>query len=176
MKIKPIETHYKGYRFRSRLEARWAVFFDSMGIEYQYELEGFEFPNGTRYLPDFFLPCPEYMKESIPALPDGKWVEVKGSKTPTEEEQNKLFLLSQMTGQECVMLCGTVGDQEVYTAFDGKLHKRVFPEIDSRFRLFTLLFLATPELVSRIEKAITAARSARFEFGETTTPGKDDRE
>ena len=29
MEIKPIETHYKGYRFRSRLEARWAVFFDA---------------------------------------------------------------------------------------------------------------------------------------------------
>ena len=27
--IKPIETNYKGYRFRSRLEARWAVFFDA---------------------------------------------------------------------------------------------------------------------------------------------------
>lgn len=25
-----IETEYKGYRFRSRLEARWAVFFDTL--------------------------------------------------------------------------------------------------------------------------------------------------
>lgn len=25
--IKPIETIYNGYHFRSRLEARWAVFF-----------------------------------------------------------------------------------------------------------------------------------------------------
>jgi hypothetical protein len=39
MDIKPIETRYNGYRFRSRLEARWAVFFDTLGIEYQYELE-----------------------------------------------------------------------------------------------------------------------------------------
>jgi hypothetical protein len=28
--IKAIETSYKGYRFRSRLEARWAVFFDAL--------------------------------------------------------------------------------------------------------------------------------------------------
>lgn len=55
MTIKAIETVYKGYKFRSRLEARWAVFFDALGIEYQYEPEGFEF-NGIRYLPDFFLP------------------------------------------------------------------------------------------------------------------------
>ena len=50
--IQPIETRYKGYRFRSRLEARWAVFFDSLGITWEYEPEGFETPHG-RYLPDF---------------------------------------------------------------------------------------------------------------------------
>jgi hypothetical protein len=41
--IKPIETRYKGYRFRSRLEARWAVFFDTMEIPWEYEKEGFKF-------------------------------------------------------------------------------------------------------------------------------------
>lgn len=54
--IKAIETVYKGYRFRSRLEARWAVFFDMLGIEWVYEQEGFEMEDGTRYLPDFYLP------------------------------------------------------------------------------------------------------------------------
>ena len=55
MEIKAIETHYNGYKFRSRLEARWAVFFDEAGIEYQYEPEGFT--NGEDcYLPDFYLP------------------------------------------------------------------------------------------------------------------------
>ena len=33
MEVKPIETTYNGYKFRSRLEARWAVFFDSAEIE-----------------------------------------------------------------------------------------------------------------------------------------------
>ena len=55
MDIKPIETVYNGYRFRSRLEARWAVFFDTAGIKYEYEPEGFELCDGTRYLPDFYL-------------------------------------------------------------------------------------------------------------------------
>jgi len=41
--IKAIETVYKGYRFRSRLEARWAVFFENVGIKWEYEKEGFEF-------------------------------------------------------------------------------------------------------------------------------------
>lgn len=54
MSIKPIETVYNGYKFRSRLEARWAVFFDAMNIKYQYEPEGFDL-DGTYYLPDFYL-------------------------------------------------------------------------------------------------------------------------
>ena len=67
--IKAIETTYKGYRFRSRLEARWAVFFDVLRIEWEYEKEGFVVgPNqDVSYLPDFFLP------ES------NTWVEVKGA-------------------------------------------------------------------------------------------------
>lgn len=54
--IKAIETIYNGYRFRSRLEARWAVFFDEANIEYEYEPEGFIGYCGAKYLPDFYLP------------------------------------------------------------------------------------------------------------------------
>jgi hypothetical protein len=59
--IKPIETRYAGCRFRSRLEARWAVFFDALDIEWQYEPQGFEIGlsdevHTRRYLPDFYLP------------------------------------------------------------------------------------------------------------------------
>ena len=46
--IQAIETRYNGYRFRSRLEARWAVFFDEMGIEYEYEIEGFDLVSVSR--------------------------------------------------------------------------------------------------------------------------------
>ena len=53
--IKAIETVYNGYRFRSRLEARWAVFFDACLIKYHYEPEGFRLYDGTFYLPDFYL-------------------------------------------------------------------------------------------------------------------------
>ena len=53
--IKAIETEYDGHRFRSRLEARWAVFFNAVGLTYEYEIEGFEM-DGTRYLPDFYIP------------------------------------------------------------------------------------------------------------------------
>jgi len=62
-----IETEYKGYLFRSRLEARWAVFFDAIGVEWRYETEGYEVGE-HRYLPDFWLPASR------------AWVEVKGDK------------------------------------------------------------------------------------------------
>jgi len=56
--MKAIETVYNGYRFRSRLEARWAVFFDAIELEYQYEPQGFM--TGDKedifYLPDFYFP------------------------------------------------------------------------------------------------------------------------
>lgn len=53
MHLQPIETEYKGYKFRSRLEARWAVFFDALNLKWQYEVEGFSLSDGRYYLPDF---------------------------------------------------------------------------------------------------------------------------
>jgi hypothetical protein len=47
------------------MEARWAVFFDAAGIEWQYEHEGFNV-NGTYYLPDFWLPQLEIFAEAKP--------------------------------------------------------------------------------------------------------------
>jgi hypothetical protein len=56
--VKSKKTSYNGIPFRSKLEAQWAVFFDHLKIEYQYEPEwdevefgGFLFP----YKPDFYL-------------------------------------------------------------------------------------------------------------------------
>ena len=54
--IKAIQTEYNGIKFRSRLEAKWAVFFDTAKIRYEYEPEGYETEEGQRYLPDFYLP------------------------------------------------------------------------------------------------------------------------
>lgn len=55
--ITPIETLYAGCRFRSRLEARWAVFFDSLNIKWEYEPQGYTVGKDKQpYLPDFRLP------------------------------------------------------------------------------------------------------------------------
>jgi len=55
VEIKALPSFYRGVKFRSRLEARWAALFDHYEIVWGYEPEGFETPSG-RYLPDFYLP------------------------------------------------------------------------------------------------------------------------
>jgi hypothetical protein len=65
--IKAIETTYAGIKFRSRLEARWAVIFDQTGISWTYEPEGYRLSDGQWYLPDFYLTDLDV------------WVEVKGA-------------------------------------------------------------------------------------------------
>lgn len=54
--MRAIRTRYKGIEFRSMLEAQWAKFFDAIKMPYSYEQEGYEFNDGTKYLPDFYLP------------------------------------------------------------------------------------------------------------------------
>jgi hypothetical protein len=71
--VRPIPTRYAGCHFRSRLEARWAVFFDQLGIQWEYELEGFEVgPEHDRrnYLPDFWLPGENCWAEIKSGSPD----------------------------------------------------------------------------------------------------------
>lgn len=54
--IKSLDTSYKGYKFRSRLEAKWAYYFDQVGVKYEYEPTGFSLGELGCYLPDFYLP------------------------------------------------------------------------------------------------------------------------
>ena len=85
--IKCIETEYKGYRFRSRLEARWAVFFDACGVKWEYEPEGFALGDGIYYLPDFLL-HDVWAKESYFG---DLWVEVKGEMTELDAVKIREF-------------------------------------------------------------------------------------
>lgn len=72
--MKAIPTEYNGWAFRSRLEARWAVFFDALAIKYEYEKEGYDLATAGYYLPDFWFP------HSVSALAEegwGLWCEIK---------------------------------------------------------------------------------------------------
>lgn len=102
MDIKPIETVFKGFKFRSRLEARWAVFFETLGIPWEYEKEGYDL-NGTWYLPDFFLPTVGLRSSGKPGI----WIEVKSLEHKgTAEETAKYFNLYRATGYPLVLYKG----------------------------------------------------------------------
>lgn len=54
--MKAIETEYNGILFRSRLEARWAILFDALKLEWVYEPDCFVLSNNQKYTPDFYMP------------------------------------------------------------------------------------------------------------------------
>ena len=91
--MKPINTSFDGYYFRSRLEAKWAVFFKALGLNYSYEKEGYKLNNGDRYLPDF------YIKDW------DAFIEIKADK-PTAEEIKKCAELNLNSGKLVLLIYG----------------------------------------------------------------------
>lgn len=187
--MKAIETKYKGYRFRSRLEARWAVFFDTLGVKWEFEREGFEltydhgghaehcgeygctcdpatleaFP--VRYLPDFFV----HMLARFSRYPgSGYWVEIKGQR-PTEIEITKLQMLCNKSGHNGYLFVGppTSDDGELCYAFTaGAQHPTA-----SMFFHSAVCQVCSPRCkYDQYLKAVEASRAARFEFGERGLP------
>jgi len=155
-----IPTDYHGYRCRSRLEARWIVFFEHMGIDFLYEPEGFEFEDGTRYLPDFYLPQIRF------------WAEVKPAEF-TAEELHKAESLVRASHRNLLMLVGPP-DFRNYTGltFDSGEVTDVPYILDifnySRAWKEARLFgqpdeLSEEDASKRYKNAVYDARGARFE-------------
>ena len=88
-----IKTTYNGVNFRSRLEAKWARFFDLMGWKYEYEPYDL---NG--WIPDFIL----FGEDEI-------LVEVKPFSKFEDFDTNKLFNATKGTEKEVkeLLLLGT---------------------------------------------------------------------
>lgn len=80
-RIPAIETRAYGCRFRSRLEARWAVFLTEAGFSWEYEPEGAELSAG-RYLCDFRVTGPNggriwlEVKPPVDTVDDPRWLEL----------------------------------------------------------------------------------------------------
>lgn len=171
--MKAIETKYKGYRFRSRLEARWAVFFDALGVKWEYEKEGYDLGEAGWYLPDFWLPDVSL------------WAEVKPGGFDTIAMQ-KASLLVKSTGHGCVLLDGVpdcVSYEYIYIeeAADGEIFMsdlvisqyHGYPQHEHRFYSDTgWEDRKSPDdfrfsgMFDDVPAAVAAARSARFEHGE----------
>ena len=91
-----IQTKYHGVLFRSRIEARWAVFYDALGIEWEYEKEGYQLPgNLGAYLPDFWIP-------SLSC-----WIEIKGA-NPSKAERDKCEALATITNHVVYLFYGKI--------------------------------------------------------------------
>lgn len=164
--IKAIETRYKGCRFRSRTEARWAVLFDALDIRWEYEKEGFDLYGVGKYLPDFWLPDLDI------------WVEVKGGEA-SGSELARCGALADET-EKCVLLVmGTPeeGAEQIWFFAPGRSGQSGCV-LTSRGNAIcknkiTVGFGSARKLSGRasvpnsfLRKAINKARSARFEHGE----------
>ena len=153
MTISPIETRYAGCRFRSRTEARFAVLLDRLSLTWEYEGQGFQLPSGRRYLPDF-------------KLPDLKiFLEIKGAE-PTQRELGKVrefAVAAHEYGYVTLMLVGGVPRPEPDTVC---IPARAFLVRKGDAIDVTTDWMPAPH-ASQLRAALTAARSARFEFGES---------
>lgn len=60
------DTYILNTYFRSRLEAKWAVYFHLLGVKWEYEPVKFELQNGDTYIPDFYFPDYDFYAEVKP--------------------------------------------------------------------------------------------------------------
>lgn len=184
--MQPIETTYKGFRFRSRTEARWAVFLNALEIAWSYEVEGFDL-DGTRYLPDFWVPA------------WSAWLEIKGPK-PLPAEVEKCRLLSEASGKRVLLISGepwVEGERPLYDVMlfserrdprhmseswefgEGRRNSREIWLVSDDLGAFALnpipqerddKYPLSGSYASQIFAALTQARGARFEHGESGVP------
>lgn len=166
--ITPIETYYNGYRFRSRLEARWAVFFDACKCEYEYEPEGFDLGDGTYYLPDFLLHNIEYCGEYGSCNIQNLYVEVKGVMTPFDAKRLSNFLNELSDGSGSLFIVSALPKwNEKKTDFDVKYQWFNIPDEEGIgiFDAYTLLQTIPGNLISS-DEVFTFPNEATFILGE----------
>ena len=104
--IKAKPTVYKNIPFRSRLEAKWAIFFDEMGIDYRYEPGIYKVPiNGyfMKYCPDFALLNVKTQQEiQLPI-----YVEIKGVNHYYEIDEKNRKILESFGSSNSLLVLGS---------------------------------------------------------------------
>jgi len=94
--MKPIPTEYNGTEYRSRLEARWALFLDEVGCFANYEPFAIEH-NNLSYTPDFYV-MPHHFMSDGPYL-----IEIK----PIQPNERYLKYLTDVhcPGKSDILVC-----------------------------------------------------------------------
>ena len=126
--LKVIPTVYKGIEFRARVEARWAVVFDALGLDWVYEPEGYD--DCKKYLTDFvirnfWLYSPlGYKKRDL-------YIEVKGSDSIDIDDYIKFYEINR---SKDIIVVGSLpkGDtwEELYRDFNKVLTQNWREEIN----------------------------------------------
>lgn len=150
-RVRAIETRYAGCRFRSRLESRWAVFLDRLSIPWEYEPQGYVI-DGVAYLPDFHLPTM------------GKYLEIKGGPINPVDADKVLRLAVAAKGLATVSVLQGDIPRESFTRTVGGI-KCFAPDPDGA-SLVPALWVVSADRHA-VDAALSAARSARFEHGES---------
>lgn len=132
--IPAIPTFYNGVQYRSRTEARTAVFFDYFGIRHEYEPRKYHL-NGIVYIPDFWLT--DYKL----------WVETKGQK-PTDREREKARRLFYHEGYPVFIVSGVPYAIE-RESFSDEVVEDEYYDHTGLAAYSGLLFAKTYEVVSR---------------------------
>ena len=160
--LQPIPIIYNGYHTRSLLEARWLVWMDLMGFRFEYEPEALILSNGTKYLPDLYLPDV------------GFWAEIKPSRL-SPNQASKCALLGKDSGRDCLLLVGPP-DFTTYTAITWNvdeyiplsfildihgLGERLFAR-EKKLRTYDAPVVQS-DFSDRYREAVCGARSARFD-------------
>lgn len=153
--MKAIETRYNNRLFRSRTEARYAVFLDALGEKWEYEKDGYDLDDRDYYLPDFWLPRLE------------TFVEIKGT-NPNDDEIRKCRKLQFFTGNQVAIFSGIPMENDgllfTFTNLNGGELIETYCQwtINDGFLDFT----EYPDEPSQmIQAAAQRASEARFEHG-----------
>lgn len=100
-----IPAVYNGIRFKSKLEARWAKFFDLIDTPWQYEPRTFYLPSAGVYTPDF-------------RLGDKCWLEIKPKVWAWESDESvqipamkKMAELCHVTKEDAIICYGPPGTE-----------------------------------------------------------------
>lgn len=182
--IKAIDTRYNNHLFRSRLEARWALYFDEIKVKWLYETEGYKIGN-EYYLPDFYFPELKIFAEVKPIRFD--WQEIKKIKLLAIHSQKRVVQLVGLPNIDKTEViipyqyysCSECGKMETYD-FDlktvycnCKVKHNVVDAIQTKECLFIPNKTYPPfiyedldsyEGTNEITNAIKKAKEARFEF------------
>jgi hypothetical protein len=125
--MKSLPTTYNGSTFRSRAEARWAVFFTNMGWEWTYENQGYELEDGDFYLPDFEITLPnadKYFAEVKPndfdKFDNGEYMD-KLQRFTTEAGHDLLILDGNPTCKPFDLVCHSHEERQLGLVFFARL-------------------------------------------------------